>query len=34
MGVSIGTVITHQSSLYAKLSVHSRVELLAALLPG
>ena len=33
MGVSTGTVITHQSSLYAKLGVHSRAELLAALLP-
>jgi DNA-binding CsgD family transcriptional regulator len=30
MGVSTGTVITHQSSLYAKLGVHSRAELLAA----
>jgi DNA-binding CsgD family transcriptional regulator len=34
MGVSTGTVITHQSSIYAKLGVHSRAELLAALLPG
>jgi DNA-binding CsgD family transcriptional regulator len=34
MGVSTGTVITHQSSIYAKLGVHSRTELLAALLPG
>ena len=34
MGVSIGTVITHQSSIYAKLGVHSRTGLLAALLPG
>ena len=34
MGVSAGTVITHQSSIYAKLGVHSRAELLAALLPG
>jgi DNA-binding CsgD family transcriptional regulator len=33
MGVSTGTVITHQSSLYAKLGVHSRAGLLAALLP-
>jgi DNA-binding CsgD family transcriptional regulator len=34
MGVSTGTVITHQSSLYAKLGVHSRAGLLAALLSG
>jgi DNA-binding CsgD family transcriptional regulator len=34
MGVSTGTVITHQSSLYAKLSVHSRAGLVGALLPG
>jgi DNA-binding CsgD family transcriptional regulator len=34
MGVSTGTVITHQSSIYAKLGVHNRAELLAALLPG
>jgi DNA-binding CsgD family transcriptional regulator len=34
MGVSIGTVITHQSSLYAKLGVHSRAGLVSALLPG
>jgi DNA-binding CsgD family transcriptional regulator len=34
MGVSTGTIITHQSSIYAKLGVHSRAELLAALLPG
>jgi DNA-binding CsgD family transcriptional regulator len=34
MGVSIGTVITHQSSIYAKLGVHSRTGLLAALLPA
>ena len=34
MGVSTGTIITHQSSIYAKLGVHSRSELLAALLPG
>jgi DNA-binding CsgD family transcriptional regulator len=34
MGVSIGTIITHQSSIYAKLGVHSRAELLAALLPA
>jgi DNA-binding CsgD family transcriptional regulator len=34
MGVSTGTVITHQSSIYAKLGVHSRAELLATLLPG
>jgi DNA-binding CsgD family transcriptional regulator len=33
MGVSTGTIITHQSSIYAKLGVHSRTELLAALLP-
>jgi DNA-binding CsgD family transcriptional regulator len=33
MGVSTGTVITHQSSIYAKLGVHSRAELLAALVP-
>ena len=33
MGVSTGTVITHQSSIYTKLGVHSRAELLAALLP-
>jgi DNA-binding CsgD family transcriptional regulator len=32
--VSTGTVITHQSSLYAKLGVHSRAGLLAALLSG
>jgi hypothetical protein len=31
MGVSTGTVITHQSNLYAKLGVHSRAGLLAAL---
>jgi DNA-binding CsgD family transcriptional regulator len=34
MGVSIGTIITHQRSVHAKLGVHSRAELLAALLPG
>jgi DNA-binding CsgD family transcriptional regulator len=34
MGVSTGTVITHQSSVYSKLGVHSRAGLLAALLPG
>jgi DNA-binding CsgD family transcriptional regulator len=34
MGVSTGTVITHQSSIYAKLGVHNRAELLSALLPG
>ena len=34
MGVSVGTTITHKSSIYAKLGVHNRVELLAALLPG
>jgi DNA-binding CsgD family transcriptional regulator len=34
MGVSASTVITHQSSIYAKLGVHSRAELLMALLPG
>jgi DNA-binding CsgD family transcriptional regulator len=34
MGISTGTVITHQSSIYAKLGVHSRTGLLAALLPG
>lgn len=34
MGVSTGTVITHQSSVYSKLGVHSRAELLTALLPG
>jgi DNA-binding CsgD family transcriptional regulator len=34
MGVSIGTAITHQSSLYAKLGVHSRAGLVSALLPG
>jgi DNA-binding CsgD family transcriptional regulator len=34
IGVSTGTVITHQSNIYAKLGVHSRAELLAALLPG
>jgi DNA-binding CsgD family transcriptional regulator len=34
MGLSTGTIITHQSSIYAKLGVHSRAELLAALLPG
>jgi DNA-binding CsgD family transcriptional regulator len=32
MGVSTGTVITHQSNLYAKLGMHSRAGLLAALL--
>jgi Bacterial regulatory proteins, luxR family len=32
MRVSTGTVITHQSNLYAKLGVHSRAGLLAALL--
>jgi DNA-binding CsgD family transcriptional regulator len=30
MGLSTGTVITHQSSIYGKLGVHNRVELLAA----
>ena len=34
MGVSTGTIITHQRSIHAKLGVHSRAELLAALLPG
>jgi DNA-binding CsgD family transcriptional regulator len=34
MGVTTGTVITHQSNIYAKLGVHSRSALLAALLPG
>ena len=34
MGVSTGTIITHQSNIYAKLSVHNRAELLKALLPG
>lgn len=34
MGVSIGTVITHQSHIYSKFGVHNRAELLAALLPG
>jgi hypothetical protein len=33
MRVSTGTVITHQSSIHTKLGVHSRAELLAALLP-
>jgi DNA-binding CsgD family transcriptional regulator len=34
MGVSTGTVITHQSNLYAKRGVqHSCAGLLAALLP-
>jgi DNA-binding CsgD family transcriptional regulator len=32
MGVSTGAVITHHSNLYAKLGVHSRRGLLAALL--
>jgi DNA-binding CsgD family transcriptional regulator len=34
MGISSGTVITHQSNLYAKLGVHSRAGLIGALLPG
>jgi DNA-binding CsgD family transcriptional regulator len=34
MGISTNTIITHQSSIYAKLGVHSRGELLAALLPA
>ena len=29
MGVSVGTMITHKSSIYAKLGVHNRAELLA-----
>jgi DNA-binding CsgD family transcriptional regulator len=33
MGVSTGTVITHQSSIYAKLGVRNRTGLLATLLP-
>jgi DNA-binding CsgD family transcriptional regulator len=33
MGVTARTIITHQSRIYAKLGVHSRTELLAALLP-
>jgi DNA-binding CsgD family transcriptional regulator len=33
MGVSTGTIVTHQSTIYAKLRVHSRAELLAALSP-
>lgn len=33
MGVTTGTVITHQSNLYSKLGVHSRAELVATLLP-
>jgi DNA-binding CsgD family transcriptional regulator len=32
IGVSTGTIITHQTNIYAKLGVHSRAELLAALL--
>jgi DNA-binding CsgD family transcriptional regulator len=34
MGVSTGTIIIYQRSIYANLGVHSRPELLAALLPG
>jgi DNA-binding CsgD family transcriptional regulator len=34
MGVSTGTIITHQKSIHAKLGVHSRTQLLAALVPG
>lgn len=33
MGVAAGTVLTHQRSIYAKLGVHSRAGLLAALRP-
>ena len=33
MGVSAGTIVTHQTNIYAKLGVHSRAGLLAALLP-
>ena len=33
MGISAGTVITHQSNIYGKLGVHNRAGLLAALLP-
>jgi DNA-binding CsgD family transcriptional regulator len=33
MGVSTGTIITHLTSLYAKLGVHTRTGLLAMLLP-
>jgi DNA-binding CsgD family transcriptional regulator len=31
MGLAASTVVTHQRSVYAKLNVHSRAELLAAL---
>jgi DNA-binding CsgD family transcriptional regulator len=34
MGLAASTVITHQRSIYAKLGVHSRAELLLALEPG
>jgi DNA-binding CsgD family transcriptional regulator len=34
MGLSTGEVITHQSNIYAKLGVHTRAGLLAALRPG
>jgi DNA-binding CsgD family transcriptional regulator len=34
MGVAVSTVITHQRSIYAKLGVHSRTELIGALQPG
>lgn len=34
MGLAASTVITHQRRIYAKLGVHSRAELLSALLPG
>jgi DNA-binding CsgD family transcriptional regulator len=34
MGLAASTVITHQRSVYAKLGVHGRTELLAALEPG
>jgi DNA-binding CsgD family transcriptional regulator len=34
MGLAASTVITHQRSIYAKLGVHSRAELLSALQPA
>jgi ATP/maltotriose-dependent transcriptional regulator MalT len=34
MGLASSTVITHQRSVYAKLGVHSRAELLLALQPA
>jgi DNA-binding CsgD family transcriptional regulator len=33
MGLAANTVVSHQRSVYAKLGVHSRAELLTAITP-